>query len=400
MERFTARQLRALVEYRSGMCVSMFMPTHPGSRDIREDPIRCKNLLDWAEERLRAMGMRGPDARAVLEPGWQLQVDAEFWSRQQDGLAMYAAPEFFRWWQLPLRLDEQLVVNERFYVKPLLPLLQDDGRFYVLAISQKQVRLFEGSHYSVAEMTPDTLPKNLREALNIDEYVDSMQYHSANPTQRGDARGRRPVMFFGHGGGGMDDIKAHEIQEYMLRVNNGLQEFFHDDRTPLVFAGVDYLFPLFRETCKYRYLMPEPVCGCPDLLNPRVLHDKAWQFVEPHFRERRQMALSRFENTAGTNLVARDLSEVIKGSWMGAIDALFVAKGAKLRGWVDQYCGDVAWASESGKDGEDLVEYAVAHTLMGNGSVFLLPLAEVPTKASLAATLRFPIPAPQVATQA
>jgi len=42
-----------------------------------------------------------------------------------------------------------VVVSDRFHLKPLLPLLTGDGRFYILALSQNQVRLLQGTRYSV-----------------------------------------------------------------------------------------------------------------------------------------------------------------------------------------------------------------------------------------------------------
>jgi hypothetical protein len=45
-----------------------------------------------------------------------------------------------------------VIVSERFHVKPLLPLLSGDGRFYVLALSQNEIRLLQGTRYSVEQV--------------------------------------------------------------------------------------------------------------------------------------------------------------------------------------------------------------------------------------------------------
>ena len=41
---------------------------------------------------------------------------------------------------------------QRFQVRPLFPLLSDDGRFYVLALSQNVIRLLIGTRYHVHEV--------------------------------------------------------------------------------------------------------------------------------------------------------------------------------------------------------------------------------------------------------
>ena len=44
-----------------------------------------------------------------------------------------------------LHFDELMVVAPGFHVMPLLALLTGDGLFYVLALSQNQVRLLAGT---------------------------------------------------------------------------------------------------------------------------------------------------------------------------------------------------------------------------------------------------------------
>ncbi|MGH8601563.1 MAG: hypothetical protein ACREXR_01905, partial [Gammaproteobacteria bacterium] len=44
------------------------------------------------------------------------------------------------------------VVEHRFHLKPLFPLISGDGTFYLLALSQNEVRLFKGSRYHINEL--------------------------------------------------------------------------------------------------------------------------------------------------------------------------------------------------------------------------------------------------------
>ena len=43
-------------------------------------------------------------------------------------------------------------------MRPLLPLLIGGGRFYVMALSQDEIRLFEGTRFSLDELAVDGLP--------------------------------------------------------------------------------------------------------------------------------------------------------------------------------------------------------------------------------------------------
>ena len=109
-------------------------------RDSRQDPIRLHNLLE-AQDVMAGSGMRRSQAGAVLDPARRLLEDSDFWRNIGSGLAVFAAPEYFRAVRLPLAMPAKVAMGSHFVVQPLLPLLADGGTFFVLAISAKSVRV-------------------------------------------------------------------------------------------------------------------------------------------------------------------------------------------------------------------------------------------------------------------
>jgi hypothetical protein len=67
------------------------LPTHIAGRGIRQHPIRLKNLLSSAADRLAATWRR-PEIEDFLGPAESLVGDEEFWRHQQQGLAVFLAP--------------------------------------------------------------------------------------------------------------------------------------------------------------------------------------------------------------------------------------------------------------------------------------------------------------------
>jgi hypothetical protein len=165
MQLLTRQELKTLFEQRGEACVSLYMTTHRAGADVQQDPIRLKNLLREAEVTLNTMGLRSPEAGELLEPAQDLLGDSEFWQHQSEGLALFLSSRSFNAYRLPFEFEELVVVTNRFHVKPLLPLLSGDGRFYVLALSQNEVRLLQGTRYSVDEIELEDVPKSLVEAL-------------------------------------------------------------------------------------------------------------------------------------------------------------------------------------------------------------------------------------------
>lgn len=108
--------LRTLIRKHEGPCVSVYMPTHRVGREVQQDPIRLKNLLGKAEDRVVAGGVRAPEARELLEPAEMLLHDGLFWQHQSDGLAIFISPEMFHHYRLPFDFEELVVVAGRFHI--------------------------------------------------------------------------------------------------------------------------------------------------------------------------------------------------------------------------------------------------------------------------------------------
>jgi hypothetical protein len=53
--------------------------------------------------------------------------ESSFWRRQDNGLAIYLAENFFQYFRLALEFHERAVIAEQFDVKPLLPLFTAGG---------------------------------------------------------------------------------------------------------------------------------------------------------------------------------------------------------------------------------------------------------------------------------
>jgi hypothetical protein len=140
-----------------GPCVSVLMPTHRHGPETLQGPVRLRNLVEQAASDLTDAGTPAGDAADLLAPVRALLDDAAFWQHQADGLALFAAPGWFSRFRLPMALVEEVTVGSSFRVVPLIPLLSGDGFFFVLALSQNSVRLFDarsGSHPGIDGRSP------------------------------------------------------------------------------------------------------------------------------------------------------------------------------------------------------------------------------------------------------
>jgi hypothetical protein len=383
MNLLSTDELKGLMQLREGHCVSVFMPTHRRGPEIQQDPIRFKNLLKQAEERLAQNGLRVPEAKEFLEPAQALVQDSQFWSHQSDGLAVFLSAEVFRQYSLPFDFEVLVVVADRFHLKPILPLFSGDGRFYVLALSQNQVRLLQGTRYSIDEVDLNGVPRSLEEALRPD--TPEKQIHWPASPQGGAGKGG-PV-FHGHGGGSSDP--KDNIFQYLRQVDKGLHDLIGNETAPLVLAAVEYLFPIYKEANTYTNLLDEGIPGNPEGLTAQQLHGQAWAIIEPYFQKAQQEAAGQYNRLAGTGRTSKDLEDITRAAYHGRVDVLFVATGVQRWGSFDPDSDSVRLRKKAGPGDEDLLDFAAMQTFLNGGAVYAVEPENVPDDRYLAAIFRY-----------
>jgi hypothetical protein len=388
MNILTRTELRTLTETRKGLCVSIYMPTHRAGREIQQDPIRLKNLLGEAEGRLRAGGLRTPEAQELLEPAEKLLQNGLFWQHQSDGLAIFLSPDEFRYYRLPFDFKELVVVTDRFHIKPLLPLLGGDGQFYVLALSQNEVRLIQGTRYSVSEIDLEGVPESLAAALRYNDPEKRFQFHTSTITPGG--KGQRPAIFHGHGVASADDPKDY-ISRYFHQIDEGLHSLLQGEQAPLVLAGVDYLLPIYREANTYPHLVDEGIEGNPEELRAEELHEQAWAIVQPLFLVAQKQAAAQYRQLAGaaSEQASNNLRTVVLAAYHGRVATLFVSVGLQQWGTLDPDTKVVQLHKEAKPDDEDLLDFAAVQTLLNGGTVYAVEPEKVPDEAPLGAMFRY-----------
>ncbi|MUL35739.1 hypothetical protein [Gloeocapsopsis dulcis] len=371
-------ELKALVETPQSPCISLYMPMQKAGPDVRENPIRFKNLIREAEARLDAIEMPHTEAVELLKQAHELDT-ADFWENQDRGLVIFISPTVFRYYQLPIEFPELVVVSGQFHLKPLLQLINNDNRFYILALSQDNIRFFEGTPYNVKEVEVPNMPKSLDAALDYDETASSGQFRIA--TSRGGTANSmvQPGSFHGQGSPDRDEHQK-DILQFFHQIDDVVCVKLKNQKAPLVLAGVEYLFPIYKDTNEYLHLVEEGINVNVDIVKPEELQDKALPIVEPLFHQAEKEAMERYQELAGagTGKTSNDVKEIVSAAYFQRIDSLFVPVGQELWGQFDPDTMAVELHSEPEPDDEDMLDFAAVHTLLNGGMVYVVEPEEVP----------------------
>jgi len=366
MDILSGNELKSLMRKQLGTCVSIYMPTIRKGLEIQQNQIRYKNLLRNAEDRLLASGdLRPSEIKEMLATAQELTGNIPFWSAQSDGLALFLSSGSLIYYRLPRSFEELVVVTDRFHVKPLIPILVADTEFGILAISQNNVRFLKCSFQQLEEKDIKDIPENIDEALNLDDFEKRLQRHT-----------------------GAEDIKAKILQYFQL-IDKGLHDLLRDRKFPLIFAGVDYLFPIYREANTYPHLTDKWISGNPEDLSAERLSDMAWPIMEDLLETRREEALAQYKQDAGTGLTSKNVEEIVRETFHGRVGILFVPVGVQQWGTFDPATDTVKLAKGAGTGNEDLLDLAAIQTILNGGTVYPIKQNEMPEDASLAAIFRY-----------
>ncbi|MCZ7666923.1 MAG: hypothetical protein M5U34_06730 [Chloroflexi bacterium] len=315
MSILTREDLKKLYQEREGNCVSIYMPTQPQITETDQGRIQLRNLLAEAEKRLLAAGLRVPDAQKLLEPAQKFLWDKLFWRHQDEGLALFLSTETFYSYHLPYDFEAQVVIADRFHIKPLLPLLADDGQFFILALSQNQARLLQGTRHSIQVVDEAEIPASLAETMVADGPEKQLQFHTSSGSP---GSGKRAAIFHGHDAAGK--LSRTNIRRYFRQIDKGLSAWLANEHAPLLLAGVDSLFPLYKEVNSYPHLVDKGIGGNPEELRAEELGRRGWAIVEPLFHKARQQATSQYQQLMGSanERASNDSSQIIEAAFTAA----------------------------------------------------------------------------------
>ncbi len=380
------KDAKEIIKENGGAHASVFMPTHSRGGMDPQDPIRLRNLLRQVEEKLVAQGMRSAEAKAFVKPVKTLLTDNLFWRQQSDGLALFIQTNMFLYYRVPILLKEQVGVGERYYINPLVKMFSDCGYFYVLAISQNDIRLLQCTASGSVRLDVSNLPKNKEEALYYETPDNRMRYRVSAPTGGSNLGVTTAIQT---GVGSRPDYAKRNMMQYFHQVSSGIQEKLRDEKMPLVLAAVDYIHPMYREANLYRNLLPDGVMVSPELLSDDELREQAWNIVRLYFEKSQNDVIAEFRKSAGTGLTAIGLEEVIPAAYHGRVRFLITAEAVQQWGVFNPGTDNVTVHSKPELDDEDLMDLAAYQTLNHSGTIYTLNPNEVPGGAPISAILRF-----------
>lgn len=367
-----------LLEERGPPCLSLYQPTERPFPASQRNPIRYKNLLSTLRESAAESDVERVDE--LMQPLERLLDDKEVWQHPRDGLAVFAAPGFFRVYHLQRPVPELAIVANSLHIKPLVRILQTADAYQILALDRDKIELYEGNRDALdrVELAPG-VPRTIEDALG----TELTEPYSKVTTQRGGT-----TMHHGHGSK-KDDVKR-DAQRFFRAVDKAvLEHHSQPSGLPLILAALPEHQGLFRQISNNPFLIKDGLNTNPMRMDDAELRRAAWAIVEPHFHERTRARGEEFREAVSKNLGSDRLSEVGAAAVGARIATLMVEADRHIGGRLDTETGLVQRSDLGHPEVDDVLDDIAVAVLRAKGHVEVVPGEHMPTRSGLAAIFRY-----------
>ncbi len=365
--------LDELVAHENPNSISVLMPTERAGRQVQQNAIRFKNLVNDVAEQLDFEG-----ADAVLNPLRALQNDNEFWQHQTEGLAVYACSGEMTKVKLPRSVEPTVYINDNFFVVPLAIQYAQQSEAQVLSLTWDQARTFRLTGESLEEIDDDKFPVTMSDVVLAPDREVQIQNRSHREG------GADTAMFHGHGAG--EESKENDRRHFFNEVGMRIEKVLASSGLPLVLVATEEVAGAFSKwtDCEPSARVAGSSAQMDDnelfrLIESHISRDALKTTDEDKLREKLGTAMAN-------KLACSGIESVLSAAFTGRVEQLLIAGEPRIWGVWDAGNAHVDHHQEG--VGSELINAAVIQTLRAGGSI--VPYSENELEGtSVAAMLRY-----------
>lgn len=365
-----------LSEYHNTSCISIYIPTHRGGAETLngQDALSLKNQLKLIRNKLSEQGKSVREIGKLVNPVQELVDDADFWRHQSGGLALFVSENIFEKYTVPVSFEPFNYLSSEFYLKPLFPLFNEYGYFFLLSLKKDEVKFYEGHKYGLTEIdVSDVVPSRLEDAVGYDYEQKQLQFRTQV--------GGNQLSFYGHGHSDTKD--DNELLVFFREIDRGIMTKLHDQQQPpLLLCCLEHYYPVYLQAATHRNIFPQHIPYNPADLDRRSMHEKAWELLEPHFEQGLHNRKERFLIGIDKGKASSNIREIIPAAVAGRIDTLFLEKNSDVFGVYDLTTGGISIQEQQNLANVSLTNLAAKKVYEQGGYIYLLGKHEMPDGSS------------------
>lgn len=295
-----------LQDMRGYPAVSLLIPMHRTIPGNKQDPIRVKNLVTEAKKRL-SQEFSNREVGPVLSNLDEVVAQIDY-PHALDGLALFANQQGAYAFVLPFQPQERVVVDETFATRDLVMALNHLQRYWILTLSERPTRLYEGAGETLTEVCREGFP---------------MQYvvPGSEPGELDRARTVHP---------------DEQRRQFFRQVDEALGKIISDDPLPMIVTGVERHLGLFQQVSKHTASIVATLKGSYEKASPHELAQQVWPLFREYQDRQRQQTLAELDAAVSAQRYVSTIGEVWRMAHEGRGSVLIVEENFHYPARVDQ----------------------------------------------------------------
>ena len=383
--------LKELAAFEAPLCLTLTMPCIKSGDQQQQNAIRFKNLLQDATKKLEKIGCQQHQIDDLLSPLEPLLDEADFWTHLQSGLIVCVSEDKQGLYHLPFSIDENVIVDRHFYLRPVIPRLQQDSKVAVLLLSMNDPALIfsdrSSEHYET-QVPPEPL-SSFDDFMKTYDMEESLQFRSQG--YGGGVNATTPG-YHGQGVAGDDATKNAHLKEYLKQLENWVDDTLQQRHFKEVFlvAGPQ-LEGLYKTVMRSGGLQLHKL----DQKNPSSEKPEIWienvrQQLKERFEQESERALATYQRLKRKHegSIEDNLPDIVRAAHSQRIETLMLPDKSQDYYW-GRFDPDTSKIQEQEQDenvtgpGDELVNLAAIKTLLNGGRVIPMPEGASPDYAAL-----------------
>jgi hypothetical protein len=357
--------------------LSVYSPFCGGRRP--DDAQQREGLLRRARE---ALGDRcSPKQRDALLAALASVSDSAARTEGARATATFVAPGFQAGYALPVEVPELVVAGESFHIRPLLGHLQANRHYFVLLLAQGHVGFFKGSAEGLIPVASEAVPRSLEDALGAEDRERSVRHHSG---------ARAGVSSIYGGEGKADTSRDEDLLRFCRAIDAAIWTVLREETAPLLLAAMERLAATYRSISRYPHIVRELLPADLGRATIAEIHARIAPRVEKFMTEKEGLVLERYDRSVSGARALDDVRAIGRFAIQGRVRDLLLERSTNLWGRLNRETGEVALFGQRPDDSaEDVLDDLAEAVMLRGGDVWSIDAARMPTKSSVAATLRW-----------
>ena len=355
-------KIQKLYKTKKPIAVTIKLNINEGANpNNNHDRITLKNIIGAAKERLLNEYSQN-ETGAVLENLHKLEQEISY-TRNHKGLVLFVAEDMADFTPLPFPVGNKVKIGSHFSTRTLIRAFNQTEHYYILCLSQNEVRLVECYNKTLLKEHQGDFPLQNEEFYQPDALKRSF----------GSAEDKLTQQFF------------REAEEK-------LQEVYKHQALPVILAGAEEAFANYTSIAGSNIHILGKIRGNFDSHDGKQLTeliDKAYHIVKEHKKEKTQSSFEDMEKAQSRDLLEFDVNNIHQMAYSGQIAELIVDEEYYLRAVMDSN-GTLFF--NKGKEGtqiDDAVNHIIHLVKATGGDIVFVPPYSIDSSHRMAAILRW-----------